>query len=160
MCETSVSGNTLVVTLTAEETARWTRGDSKEDARFRLTIKHPARRERRDRGLTGQVVVDHEGRFLEDCAANVRHCDPRTIEARCRARDVWPPALPPRWLDSREAASILYDALAADGDVLAWLHEAAAVYRADPMVDLDPASPMGGATIEAANRRLLRLAMR
>jgi hypothetical protein len=155
--ETTVVRNTLLVTLSAEETALWLRGDSREAARWRLTIKRPTRKERIDRGLTGHVVVDHEGRFLEDCEANVRRCDPATIEARCRAREVWLPGLPPR--AAGHLSALVRDAGDAP-DVVAWLREASRVYWTEMCVDLDPESPTGAAVVEAANRRLLAEAIR
>lgn len=101
--------------------------------------------------------MDHEGRFLEDCITHVRRCSPETIEARCRARDVWLPSLRPM----RSQLNALCAAVTCeDGDVAAWLHEAAAAYRLDPETDFDPESPTGAAIIEAANRRLLAAAMR
>ncbi len=156
MHTTTVSGSTLVVALSEEETALWCRGDSQEAARWRLTIKRPTRREKIERGLAGHVVVDHAGRFLEDCEANVRRCDPATIEARCRAREVWFPDLPPSVAGNLSA--LVRDAGDAP-DVVAWLHAASEVYWTEFCVDLDPASPTGAAVVEAANRRLLAAAM-
>jgi hypothetical protein len=154
---TSVCGATLVVALSAEETALWCRGDSQEAARWRLAIKRPTRREKIERGLAGHVVVDHAGRFLEDCEAHVRRCDPATIEARCCAWDVWIPSLPP---SAAGDLSALVQAAGDAGDVVAWLRAASEVYWAEPCVDLDPASPTGAAVVDAANRRLLAAAMR
>ncbi len=50
MATTSTVGRVLLVTLTAEETALWKRGDTEEAAKYRLTIKRPARGECREAG--------------------------------------------------------------------------------------------------------------
>ena len=83
--------------------------------------------------------------------------DPATIEARCRAREVWFPDLPPSVAGNLSA--LVRDAGDAS-DVVAWLHAASEVYWTGFCVDLDPASPTGAAVVEAANRRLLATAMR
>lgn len=163
MATTSIVGRVLLVTLTAEETALWKRGDTQEAAKYRLTIKRPTRRERLEKDLVGHVVVDHEGRFLEDCEANVRRCDPATIVQRCEVRGAWFPALPPSErhhnAETQRARVALFDGATHDADVYAWLLEAAIADAVTPGVDLDPSSDTGALVIEAANRRLLARAM-
>ena len=155
------SGRVLNVVLTSEETALWKGGDTREAAQFRVSIKRPARRLRNESGLSGCVVLDTEGNFLEDVIACVRRVDPETIRQRCEARDVWPPSLPPasRYTEIRAAVEGWTDEDAED--VKAWLHEAAAAIAASPFVnvDLDPTSYTGSAIVAAANRRLLAFAM-
>ena len=65
MATTSTVGRILLVTLTAEETALWRRGDTEEAAKYRLTIKRPARGECREAGLAKIVYATHDESFLE-----------------------------------------------------------------------------------------------
>ena len=148
------SGRVLFVTLTPEETVLWKAGDTRDAARFRLTIKRPARQLRAEKGLAGCVVRDHEGNFLEDVVTLVRRVDPNTIRQRCEVRGVWPPFLPPasRYAEIRAAVEGWTDA----EDIKAWLHEASMAVAASPdaEVDLDPRSEAGAAIVHAANTRL------
>lgn len=161
MATMTPTGRVLLVTLTAEETALWKRGDTQEAAKYRLTIKRPANAALDVHDLAKAVYVDHEGAFLEDSATHVRAVDPRTIETRCRSRDVWPAAIPPTWRYKEMRAAIEGWADEEAEDVKAWLHEASRAVAASPdmEIDLDPTSPVGAAIVAEANRRLLAFAM-
>ena len=163
MATTSTVGRILLVTLAAEETALWKRGDTQEAAKYRVSIKRPARGAMVAAALEKTVYVDHSGAFLEDTDSHVRACDPRTIRARCEVRGAWFPALPPserrHSADTWRARVALLDAATDDADAYAWLLEAAIADAVTPGVDLDPSSDTGALVIDAANRRLLGRAM-
>ena len=163
MATTSTVGRVLLVTLTAEETALWKRGDTQEAAKYRLTIKRPMRGAMTVAGLAKTVYVDATGAFLEDTDTHVRACAPETIRARCEVRDAWFPALPPserrHTAETWRARVALLDSATDAADAYAWLLEAAIADAVTPGVDLDPSSASGALVIDAANRRLLERAM-
>lgn len=163
MATTSIVGRILLVTLTAEETELWKRGDTQEAAKYRLTIKRPARGECREAGLAKIVYATHDESFLEENETYVRACDSRTIRARCEVRGAWFPALPPserrHSAETWRARVALLDSATDAADVYAWLLEAAIADAVTPGVDLDPSSDTGALVIDAANRRLLGRAM-